>query len=304
MGAATVHDSLNIHTEPNRQAPSFDQIPEKGRVEVIAHRVEPRVPYQPPSVIPPKPPAPPKEKRVTKSEKLEAPPMPGAPELPENWLELSKREIEDEPEPTPEPKIKDAVQEANAGPPVRLDDWTLVRTTQGSVGWVLTRALIMAIPDEVAQYAEGHRITSYFSLGSVVDEGQEKHHWLWTTISKNNVPYEFDGFRVFIYNTRRNRYETSYIQRNVKGYYPVQAFPRGQSGGSVSPEFSVVLEDKDGQIFKQLYAFEGYRVRMVSKVPLTRPAEPGETPELVNVASAPQPEKSMFGKIKDKIFGR
>jgi hypothetical protein len=165
MGAATVHDSLNIHTEPNRQAPSFDQIPEKGRVEVIAHRVEPRVPYQPPSVIPPKPPAPPKEKRVTKSEKLEAPPMPGAPELPENWLELSKREIEDEPEPTPEPNIKDAGQEANAGPPVRVDDWTLVRTTPGSVGWVLTRSLIMAIPDEVAQYAEGHRITSYFSLG-------------------------------------------------------------------------------------------------------------------------------------------
>jgi hypothetical protein len=300
MGAATVHDALNIHTEPHRQAPSFDQIPERGMVEVLAHRVEPRVPYQPASVIPPKPAAPPKKKRERSSDKLEPPPMPAAPEPPENWLELSNQSIE-EPEPEPEPKAENA---APTGPPVRSDDWSLVRTKQGSVGWVLTRALIMAIPDEVAQYAEGHRITSYFSLGSVMDEGKEKHNWLWTTVSKNNVPYQFDGFRVFIYNTRRNRYETAYIQRNVKGYYPVQAFPQGRRGGSVSPEFSLVLEDKDGRVFKQLYAFEGYRVRMVSQEPFAKPDKTETTPELVNVASAPPPEKSMFGRIKEKIFGR
>ena len=40
-----------------------------------------------------------------------------------------------------------------------MDDWNLVRTLDGKVGWVLTRPLSMAIPDEVAQYAEGHRIT-------------------------------------------------------------------------------------------------------------------------------------------------
>jgi hypothetical protein len=228
--------------------------------------------------------------------------MPAAPEAPENWLELSNRSAEEpEPEPEPQPKVENAAASAT---PVRSDDWSLVRTKRGSVGWVLTRALIMAIPDEVAQYAEGHRITSYFSLGSVTDEGQEKHHWLWTTISKNNVPYQFDSFRVFIYNTRRDRYETSYIQRNVKGYYPVRAFPQGVRGGSVSPEFSLVLEDKDGQLFKQLYAFEGYRVRMISKEPFARPDEEKAPPELVNVASAPQPEKSMFGRIKEKIFGR
>ena len=44
-------------------------------------------------------------------------------------------------------------------PPV-LDDFTLVRTESGQTGWVLTNAVYLEIPDQVAQYAEGHRITS------------------------------------------------------------------------------------------------------------------------------------------------
>ena len=47
----------------------------------------------------------------------------------------------------------------------RSDGWSLVRTPRDRPGWVLTRLLSMAIPDEVAQYAEGKRIVSYFPLG-------------------------------------------------------------------------------------------------------------------------------------------
>ena len=38
--------------------------------------------------------------------------------------------------------------------------WTLVRNKQGLAGWALQGRLIAAIPDEVAQYSEGARITS------------------------------------------------------------------------------------------------------------------------------------------------
>ena len=85
----------------------------------------------------------------------------------------------------------------------------MVRTQSGQSGWVLSRRLYMAIPDEVAQYAEGHRITSYFSLGKVQDEDRVKDVWLWTTINGANRPYDFDGFRVFIWSLRRHRYETA-----------------------------------------------------------------------------------------------
>ena len=57
QGAATVFESLNMHTEPNRTSPSFWQIPENGKVDVIGHKLAPRaqaapaaapVPYQQP----------------------------------------------------------------------------------------------------------------------------------------------------------------------------------------------------------------------------------------------------------------
>ena len=74
-----------------------------------------------------------------------------------------------------EPDDKGApVQQADPPKPIPLEDWYLVRTKDGKAGWVLSRMVSMAIPDEVAQYAEGHRITSYFSLGKVDDDGVQK----------------------------------------------------------------------------------------------------------------------------------
>ncbi|MGH9673569.1 MAG: SH3 domain-containing protein, partial [Bryobacteraceae bacterium] len=54
-GRATVNDPLNVHTEPNRQAPSFFQIPENGSVEVIRHALAPRVAFEPPRPAPSQP---------------------------------------------------------------------------------------------------------------------------------------------------------------------------------------------------------------------------------------------------------
>ena len=85
--------------------------------------------------------------------------------------------------------------------------------------------LFMAIPDDVAQDAEGHRITSYLALGDVKDGDQVKHNWLWTTIGKGTEAGEFDSFRVFVWSIKHHRYETAYIERNVTGYFPVASEP-------------------------------------------------------------------------------
>ena len=110
----------------------------------------------------------------------------------------------------------------------------------------------MAIPDDVAQYAEGARITSYFSLGDVTDqEGKPKHHWLWTTLSSPLESYQFDGFRVFIFNTRRNRYETAYRERDLMGYYPVETSTLEITEGRSrlkAPGFSLIVVDDSGQL--------------------------------------------------------
>lgn len=128
----------------------------------------------------------------------------------------------------------------------------------------------MSVPDEVGQYAEGHRVTAYLSLRDVVDDqkGGLKHDWVWTTSASNLAPYDFDSFRVFEWSTKRHHYETEFIERNVKGYYPLELVPLT---GKDEKGFSVVIEEKDGIRYKRTYAFSSYHVRLVSKVPADPP---------------------------------
>jgi len=257
QGQATVHDPLNVHTAPNRQAPSFYQIPEEGFVDVVGHRLEPRLPYQPSS-------------------------------------------FDQEPANSAPPKQTQ---------PVPMDDWSLVRIPDGRAGWALTRMLVMAIPDEVAQYAEGHRITSYFSLGQVDDRGDLKHHWLWTTLSSGLKSHQFDSFRVFVWSLRRHRYETAYIERNLVGYYPVLVHPVEETSrrpGSPMPRFSLIVEERDGLRYRRTYAFQGFRVRMIEKTRWDHPAEPAPPGAGNDAPPAPEasPRDSFLLRIWRSLGGR
>jgi hypothetical protein len=267
QGSATVYELLNIHAEPYRQSASFFQIPEGGSVEVIGHRITPHAapPPAPKPVAVHRTSAPKKAKAKAQIAPLRPPPAPPPP--PPNWVELSR------------PRGASASTGASASaagrattalPPPAEDDWSLVRTRNGDAGWALSRMLVMSIPDEVAQYAEGHRVTAYLSLGGVQDKAKNetKNNWLWTTASAGLRPYDFDSFRVFVWSSKRHHYETAYIERNVKGYYPVETV---SLPGQDDKAFSVVLEDKDGKPYKHTYAFNGYHMRMISKTPYEPP---------------------------------
>lgn len=184
-----------------------------------------------------------------------------------------------------------------APPPQGADDWSLVRIPDGRAGWVLTRMLVMAIPDEVAQYAEGHRITSYFALGAVRDGDQIKQHWLWTTLAAPLKPYEFDSLRVFVWNARRHRYETAYIERNLVGYFPVDVEP---SRPDSVRHFSILVREKDGRIFRKRYAFAGFRVRLIEKALWEIPAEPGE-PLIVHESSDPPAAQGALRGLRRRL---
>ena len=301
QGQAMVFESLNMHTEPSRTSPSFGQIPENGKVDVIAHKLTPRVQHD--EVFTPAPVKPvnirKKPKPKSTQTRIGPPPRPPAPKLPGNWLALSitKPDSPAVPEgappaaPTPPPPAPPPVE-------VPMDDWNLVRTTDGKVGWVLTRPLSMAIPDEVAQYAEGHRITSYFPLGQVHDDDAVKNNWLWTTIVKGGQPYEFDSFRVFVWSLRHHRYETAYIERNVVGHYPVQVTNAG-----AAPSFSVVVDGDDGHLYRKTYAFDSYRIHMVAKE-LYDPKAKSEAPKLASNAppgDAADGKRSWYANLKDRV---
>jgi hypothetical protein len=277
QGSATVFELLNMHAEPNRQSPSFYQIGEGATVDVIGHRVTPHTP--PPSAI--AKPAP--VRRVTAPKKTGGkksngalvlpPPLPPPP--PKDWLEQSRRHT------------TEAHAQAPGGPPA-ADDWALVRTRNGEVGWALARMLLMKIPDEVAQYAEGHRITAYLPLGEVRDKDRQetKNNWLWTTASTGLLPYEFDSFRVFVWSAKRHHYETAFIERNVQGYYPVVTEPLP---GQDELAFSLVIEEKDGRLYKRTYGFAGYHVRMISKTPYQPPPALPEVRATTGFDESPAP---------------
>ncbi len=134
-------------------------------MDVIAHHVSPRVTAIPPMIksTPLKASKADRKKKLPKTEFLLPPPAP--PPVPENWQELSR------------PRASD-LEDADPGPAKHplADDWYLVRTRDGKAGWVLARQALMLIPDEVAQYAEGHTITGYASLGEAIDKDSETKH--------------------------------------------------------------------------------------------------------------------------------
>jgi hypothetical protein len=294
QGTASAYEPLNMHTEANRASPSFWQIAEGAKVDVIDHTLTPRTQAAQISspVAPPKPVRPSRRRGKEKSPPLKTPPPPppAAPKPPENWLELSvPKEEALEPE---KPGVKDAA-------PIPMDDWSLVRTKDGKAGWVLTRMLVMAIPDDVAQYAEGHRITSFFPLGDVQDGDLTKKNWLWTTITKGLEPYEFDSFRVFIWSRKHHRYETAYIERRVVGHFPVLVNSAG-----ASPSFSVIVEGNDNRFYRKTYSFEGYRIRMVNREPydLKQGADAAKSAAAaVPAAQTATKNPSFFSKMKEHV---
>jgi SH3-like domain-containing protein len=299
QGVATAYAPLNIHTQPAVSSPSFLQLKENERFDVLQSVLfprsdAPRVPLIPPA--PKKAPLPKKEKKVPA---IPPPPRPKPPSPPADWLELSKTEREE------------AAVEAGEGEPAkaapRVDGWSLIRAAGGQSGWVLTRLVSMAIPDEVAQYAEGKRIVSYFSLGEIEDGDQKKKIWFWATTSDSKQPWDFDSFRVFVWSLRRHRYETAYIERNLKGYSPilrkeVEFAVKGQP--SHYDGFSVCVEKKDGPRARREYALLGVAVRYAGERPCELPQAPAfahsPAPIAVTEPAALLPHDSFLQRIKKR----
>ena len=154
-----------------------------------------------------------------------------------------------------------------------MEDWNLVRTKDGKAGWVLSRMLVMAIPDEVAQYSEGARITSYFMLGDVEDEGVTEHHWLWTTFRAKTASVRLPELPRFYIRREAAQVRDRVIERNIEGYYPIEVTP------GTTPRFSLILRDADGKLYKKTWVMEGYICRKVGEELYTPPEDEKDVDE-------------------------
>jgi hypothetical protein len=171
------------------------------------------------------------------------------------------------------------------------DDWFLIRTDHRQVGWVLMRAVQMKIPEDVALYADRQVVTSYHPF--------DGDRWLWTTVAKSGQAYDFDSIRFFAYNARRERYEVALTERGLKGFLPVEI-----SSGTQGDQFSLVVEDKDGQIVKRTYSAKGSRIRLVSKAPAKRPAPLPDVRSAKAFDAAATDDDGFFRSLAKKWFGQ
>ena len=271
-GTASAYETTNVHIEPSRASPAFTVIPAGGLVTTLGHRLSLKVDSLAPpnslTLVKAQPVPRRQRKEKTARNPMRLPSKPGPPKPPAHWQELSAERIDGaesiaDAHAEAERKKQVVKEQAAAKKSAVMEDWTLVRTKDDQYGWVLSRNLTMAIPDEVAQYAEGKHITSYFDLGQVVDEDNGvKHNWLWTTASSQE-PYDFDGWRVFLWNRHRHRFETSYRQREVEGYFPVHVDPAGQ--GTTSSTFQLITKEDDGRFYRRTYLFDGTRVHLTAQ---------------------------------------
>ena len=313
QGQGTSFNALNVHTQPAAGSPSFLQVKEGEKFEVLADIVTPHIAAERQPLSPPAEKKKPAPKKPAKQGKIPLPPLPAPPPPPANWLDLSKTDLDEE-APAEEPDAK----------PVATERWTLVRASGGQAGWVLTRRVSMAIPDEVAQYAEGRRIVAYFPIGYVQDEDAKKPIWLWATSGGSQQGFDFDSFRVFVWSLRRHRYETAYIERNLTGYLPIlvnEVDYAGSARGNAAveaakyPGFSVCTRKADGELHRRQFALLGNVVRQAGDgacelpppvwVAKAAPAPGNSMP--VHAAETAPPKEGLAERLKNRVkrwFGK
>src|SRR5262249_18730257 len=98
---------------------------------------------------------------------------------------------------------------------------------------------------------------------------------------KDGSPADFNQLRVFTWNTKRDRYETAYRERNVTGMLPATTgFQEFENEGNL-PTFTLSFKEPSRTTRPVTYKMNGVLVR---KVTATEPAK--------NVAKQPNPALS------------
>lgn len=275
VATGTLRDDIYLHLKPGRDTDRFYLLPGNTKVQMLMRASVPK--SGPGEAVP--------------AARHEAPsfggvkaPMPVSASRP-----IVKRSSLTEP-----------VTSAPETPPVVMEDWWLVRDSQGHAGWMLGNRVDADVPDDVAQYAEGQRIVGAYVIAKVNDPAAPgSNHDIPEYVTaleppKSGLPYDFDQIRVFTWSLKHHRYETAFRIHPIEGYLPVKITSEPGPAGT-EPVFSFQISsspdvaiDPDTGVAKPInprtisYAMRDTQVRRTgpdtAPIPLMRSLDEKEKP--------------------------
>lgn len=239
----TTRAELNMHLTPSREAEHLYQLTDGEKITILRRATAPKNPPKTPSAAST---ANPRAKQPTVSAKTKSAKLGNKTAIPDTAPSVKPvaegEHSSDEPPP----------------PPPIMEDWYLVRTSSGHVGWVLLRMVDLDIPLDVAQYSEGQRIIAYFVLNTVDEDGQQEPQYLvLLNEPKDGLAWDYNQIRVFTRNRPRHRYETAYREHDLEGYLPVTVGHQDFGKEGDLPTFTIRKKNDDGQIVDVTYKLNG-----------------------------------------------
>jgi hypothetical protein len=252
----TTRAELNMHLTPARDGEHLYQLAEGEKLEILKRATADKNAKK---TSPPKPAANAATSAATPTVNKTSSAQSGSPAATAKPT-VAKEPVSQPPAPKPAPPPEP--------PKPVMEDWYLVRNSAGHVGWVLLRMVDLDVPLDVAQYAEGQRITGYFVLNTVPEtqDGVTKPQAQYLVLlnePKDGLAWDYNQIRVFTRNRARHRYETAYRERNMQGYLPVEVGHRSFEKEGDLPTFTIRKMNGSGQIVATTYKLNGPIVRRV-----------------------------------------
>jgi hypothetical protein len=140
VATATLRDDLYLHLRPGRDTEHFYLLAENAKVQLLTRASVPKGPA--PGFAPPP-----------------RPPLPATP-VPASTAQTAAGSKTSAKQPAAAQANGSLLPLPPVPPPVPLEDWWLVRDTQGRTGWMLAGRLDVDVPDEVKR----HRYETAFRL--------------------------------------------------------------------------------------------------------------------------------------------
>ena len=196
VAGAVVRDQVYMHAKPGRDTEHFYLLPEGEKLKLLRRATLIKTTLNPATVAR-------AQRAIPQAVGSNAALKPGAP-------------LAIPPTPTGEPALAP-----------QMEDWWLVRDSQGHTGWLFARMMDVDAPEALTRYAEGQRFVGAYILTTVHDDaapnGPADIPVYVTVLSpyKAGLPYDFDQVRVFTWSLSHHRYETGFREKNIEGYLPV-----------------------------------------------------------------------------------